>query len=89
MSICKRVYYRGRVQGVGFRYTARQLAEGFPVTGYVCNLPNGEVELVVEGEADAVEGFLAAVNKRMAGYISEAETRDDRPQGFADFRIRH
>jgi len=47
MMVCKLVRYRGCVQGVGFRYTARRLAEGFPVAGYVRNLSSGEVELVI------------------------------------------
>ena len=49
------------MQGVGFRYTAQHLAAGYPVAGYVRNLPGGDVELVVEGEAEGVERFLAAV----------------------------
>src|SRR6187455_864933 len=50
----RRVWYEGRVQGVGFRYTARGLAGGFPVSGYVRNLDDGRVELVAEGDAPVV-----------------------------------
>ena len=50
MTVCKRVLYSGRVQGVGFRYTTQALAAGHPIAGYVRNLPTGEVELVAEGE---------------------------------------
>src|SRR5688572_25537300 len=46
----KQVFYSGRVQGVGFRYTAKQLAAGFDVTGWVRNLPDGRVELLVIAE---------------------------------------
>jgi acylphosphatase len=56
-----RVVYTGRVQGVGFRATAVTLAQEFPIHGYVRNLPDGEVEILVEGERDHVEAFLAAV----------------------------
>src|SRR5471030_2081507 len=45
-----KVFYSGRVQGVGFRYTARTVAAGFEITGYVRNLPDGRVELVAEGD---------------------------------------
>ena len=89
MMICKHVRYAGRVQGVGFRYTAQQLAEGFPVAGYVRNLPTGEVELVAEGESDAVEAFLAAVARRMAGYITNTTVEVAAPSGQTGFQIRH
>ena len=88
-TVCKRVIYSGHVQGVGFRYTAQGLARGFPVTGYVRNLPSGEVELVAEGEPAQVEAFLAAVARQMAGYITHTSVREEPPSGFAEFRIRH
>ena len=43
-------FYEGRVQGVGFRYTARRIAAGFDVAGYVRNLADGRVELVASGD---------------------------------------
>jgi acylphosphatase len=87
--VCKRVTYAGRVQGVGFRYTARQVASGFPVTGYVRNLSNGDVELVAEGESTAVTAFLNAVAERMRGYISGTVVADEAPGGYSVFEIRH
>ena len=45
----RKVHFRGRVQGVGFRYTVRGVASGFAVTGYVKNLPDGRVLVVAEG----------------------------------------
>ncbi len=89
MIICKRVHYSGRVQGVGFRYTAQGLASGFAVAGYVRNLPDGRVELVAEGEPDQVDGFLAAVARRMAAYINEANVSDAQPSGGRSFQIRY
>jgi acylphosphatase len=89
MTVCKHVTYAGRVQGVGFRYTARQIAEGFAVGGYVRNLPGGSVELVAEGAADQVDAFLAAVAQRMAAYIRHTQVRDEPTGGYRDFRIRH
>ncbi len=89
MMLCKRVLYSGRVQGVGFRYTAQGLAAGYPVAGYVRNLPGGEVELVAEGEDSVVEAFLAAVAQRMAGYITNTTVQDVAPSGQRGFRIRH
>jgi acylphosphatase len=89
MKVCKRVYYAGRVQGVGFRYTAQHLADQAGVTGYVRNLPNGEVELVVEGLPNQVEDFLAAVSQGMAGYIEKTRVLDEPPGGYSRFSIRH
>ena len=67
------VLYSGRVQGVGFRARTAHLAQRFPVVGYVRNLPNGSVELVVEGSPESVRAFLGAVAGAMAWEIEEAE----------------
>ena len=56
--VTKRVIYEGRVQGVGFRYTAKDLARGYDVLGTVRNLSDGSVELIVAGETDELEAFL-------------------------------
>jgi len=89
MAVCKHAYYSGRVQGVGFRYTTERLAERFPVTGYVRNLPNGDVEVVAEGEPEQVEAFLGAVAGRMVNYIAQARVQDEPPGGYQDFTVRY
>ena len=89
MMVCKLVRYRGCVQGVGFRYTARRLAEGFPVGGYVRNLSSGDVELVAEGESDHVQSFLDAVARQMTGYIQEQTIREEPVYGMKGFSIHH
>jgi acylphosphatase len=88
MIVCKHVQYRGRVQGVGFRYTAQRLAADFAVAGYVRNLPNGDVELVAEGSTEQVEAFLTRIERRMTDYISETTVQDETPGGYQGFRIR-
>jgi acylphosphatase len=84
------VFYSGRVQGVGFRYTVRSLAVGLHVTGYVRNLSDGRVHLVVEGDAGEVNSFLDAIKKEMAYYVGSVQHRK-RPAtgGFRSFEIRH
>ena len=87
-TVCKRVLYSGRVQGVGFRFTALEIAQGYAVAGHVRNLPTGEVELVAEGAVDQVDAFLKAVAGRMAGNIARADVEDSPPTGRAGFHIR-
>ena len=87
MTIGKRVVYSGRVQGVGFRYTAQHLAAGYAVAGYVRNLPDGDVELVAEGEADEVQRFLDSVADQMAGCIRDHTIHDEPTTGHETFRI--
>lgn len=60
-KIRKHFYVEGRVQGVGFRYTAYYVASSMGLTGWVQNLEDGRVELEVEGSSDLVEGFLGQV----------------------------
>ena len=52
-----RLLYAGRVQGVGFRATVTRLARNFEVTGRVCNLTDGRVEVEAEGEREELERF--------------------------------
>jgi len=68
------VHYAGRVQGVGFRATAVTIAQQFPISGYVRNLPDGRVELLAEGERDQVEAFLASVRSYWGVAIREEVT---------------
>jgi acylphosphatase len=84
------VHYSGRVQGVGFRYTARGIAGRFRVAGYVENMPDGWVRLVVEGGKDDVRRFLDAVRIAMAENIRGIETVELPATGeFDGFAIRH
>ncbi|MEX2188172.1 MAG: acylphosphatase [Pirellulales bacterium] len=83
------VHYAGRVQGVGFRYCARQTADGFAVSGFVRNLPDGRVHLVVEGESAVLEAFLAELAARMGRNIRHTEDQAEAPTGeFSAFEIR-
>ena len=59
MSI--QVFYEGSVQGVGFRWTVRNIAKGFDVTGWIRNLIDGRVEMQLSGEEDEVRAFLKAI----------------------------
>ncbi len=88
----KCVFYEGRVQGVGFRWTVKQIASGFDVTGTVRNLPDGRVELHARsddpGELDA---FLEAIRtSTLAGHIrNEIVSDDPNPEPVRGFQIVH
>jgi acylphosphatase len=85
----RQVHYRGQVQGVGFRFTARQIAQQFAVSGYVRNLSDGRVELVAEGEPNDLDRFLAELESSMRGYVSGTETRQFAATGeFESFETR-
>jgi acylphosphatase len=88
MDICKRAVYSGHVQGVGFRYSTHGLAQHHEVSGFVRNLRGGDVEVVVQGETDEVNRFLAAIDERMTGYISTKTVQDQAPGNYKDFTIR-
>ncbi len=63
------IRFFGRVQGVGFRYTACRIARDYEVVGYVRNMPDGSVECVVEGLVAEVDMFVAALSDRMGDHI--------------------
>ena len=88
-SIRRTVWFSGRVQGVGFRYTACGLAREFDVAGYVRNLPDGRVELLIEGRGAEVDRFLTAVRSEMAGNIREMQHQESQATGeFIGFDVR-
>ncbi len=86
----REIRYMGRVQGVGFRYTAQSIAQLYPVTGYVKNLPDGSVELVVEGRREDVSGMLRALCTEMSPHIRDVQETSLPVTGqFSDFDVRH
>ena len=68
-----KVFYSGNVQGVGFRYSVKTLASGFEVTGTVRNLPDGRVELMVEGTKDELKAFQQAIRESELGHFIRKE----------------
>jgi len=77
----KRVLYTGRVQGVGFRYSTKQVAAGFEVQGEVRNLEDGRVELQVMSWDDAeLDEFLQEIlDSQLGSLIKETEIEDIPP----------
>ncbi|MCC6580404.1 MAG: acylphosphatase [Phycisphaeraceae bacterium] len=77
------VHYTGRVQGVGFRYTAVQRAENLLVAGYVQNMHDGSVRLVAEGEAADLDVLLKDIRRAMARNIVTVNV--DKSQATGEF----
>lgn len=83
-------YFSGRVQGVGFRYTTHHIARGHPVTGYVRNLPDGRVELVMEGEEKDMDAVVVSLKREMDRHIQRVDFSNGKPTNeFTDFSVRH
>ena len=83
-------HFSGRVQGVGFRYTAQHIARGHPGKGYVRNLHDGRVEMVMEGEDAAMDAVVAALKREMEGKIQRVDVaKSDATGEFSEFLIRH
>ena len=62
MNRCRlHIWYTGHVQGVGFRYSVRSVAQGYEVSGLVRNLLDGRVELVAEGARDELDAFRRGI----------------------------
>ena len=88
--IRERVVYTGTVQGVGFRWTVMRMAATYRVAGFVRNLDDGRVELVVEGQRGEVDAFRGAVESRMGDYIEGLEGEELQATGeFSGFDIVH
>jgi acylphosphatase len=88
--IARRFSFEGRVQGIGFRYTVKDLARGFDVSGWVRNLPDGTVQMLAAGEEAEIDAFLGAIlrDSPVAGNIRSHRVWDEPvPAGLAGFRI--
>jgi len=83
-------FFSGRVQGVGFRYTAQHIAHQHQVTGYVRNLPDGRVELVMEGEDAEMDQVVQSLRQVMNHHIQRVDFSTAPANGeFHQFAVRH
>jgi acylphosphatase len=91
MSAPVQVFYEGNVQGVGFRWSVRNIAKGFDVTGSVRNLRDGRVELLAAGDEEEVQAFLDAIlQSELRAHIKKhCESPLAEPPAFRGFEIRH
>jgi len=86
----RRVLYSGRVQGVGFRYTACRIAQARAVTGFVRNLDDGSVELIAEGAPKELDLLLEEIAAAMSGNIRSAQVATGPATGqYTSFTVAH
>ena len=90
MNVRIQAFFSGHVQGVGFRWTTRQIASDFAVTGFVRNLADGRVELVAEGDKVELARLIKEINERLEDNISDVEQQFSDASGkFASFEVFH
>ena len=83
-------HFTGRVQGVGFRYTVHNLAMPHNIRGYVRNLPDGRVELVMEGPDQDMDCLIDSIRHKMGQFIKRVDTQAEPPTtAFTGFSIKH
>ncbi len=83
------IFYSGRVQGVGFRFTAEDFALNLGLMGWVKNLPDGRVEIECEGEEEKLKKFLENIKDYFSRYIRDIDLEWSEAAGeYKDFEIR-
>lgn len=88
MDVRAHIFYSGIVQGVGFRYTTQRFAAGLGLGGWVKNLSDGRVEMIVVGEKPKVEQLIQSLETHFSGSIRGKEVSYQDPiEQFKDFRV--
>lgn len=84
----KHIIFSGRVQGVGFRFTALNIANRYMLKGIVRNLPDGTVEMIAQGPAEDIDRCIEDIKESLVGNVREARVQETcyNPQ-YEDFKI--
>lgn len=83
------LFFSGRVQGVGFRYSTYEIAKQFPVVGTIENCDDGRVKVVVEADSNELDRFIEAITASSTGQIKKMDRFDSAPSHeFANFSVR-
>ena len=84
----RHVIFTGRVQGVGFRFTAHRMAQRHQLTGFVRNLPDGTVEMLAQGPARDIDDCIQDIQEYFGGYVRETRIQEiPTDPKYKDFRI--
>ena len=89
--ISLQIFFEGSVQGVGFRWSVKQIAKGFDLIGWVRNLPDGRVEVQASGEEAEVRAFIDAIGQsELRAHIrKQSEAALTEPPRAHGFEVRH
>ena len=86
--IAKHIIFTGYVQGVGFRFTTIRIANHHDLTGFVRNLPDGNVEMLVQGQLEDIDNCIKDLQDSFASYIRETQIEDVPPNPkYSGFNI--
>jgi acylphosphatase len=84
----RKIVFSGRVQGVGFRFTALNIASRYELNGYVRNIPDGEVEMLAQGTAEMIDECVRDLQDSFVGTINHIDIEEAIPDPkITDFRI--
>ena len=72
----KHIIFSGHVQGIGFRFTALNIANRYGLVGFVRNLHDGTVEMVAQGNDEDIADCIRDINESFTGYVAETQIED-------------
>ena len=79
-EVTRHILFLGVVQGVGFRFTARRIAQRYELVGFVRNCPDGRVEMLVQGPAENITDCLQEIQRAFVGYIRNTKIEGALPE---------
>jgi acylphosphatase len=84
------IFFRGVVQGVGFRFTVQRMARSFDLKGWAKNLPDGRVEVLVEGEDKCISKLIEKIQQYFQGHIKDVQVNYKAAlNGYTTFEIQY
>jgi len=86
--VARHIIFIGRVQGVGFRFTAHRMAARHQLTGFVRNLRDGTVEMLAQGNSEDIDACIRDIDSYLSGYIRQTKVEDVPPDpNCTEFKI--
>jgi acylphosphatase len=85
-DIAKHIFFAGRVQGVGFRFTAQQIADRYELTGFVRNTDDGKVEMLLQGTKEDIDNCIDDLQRTFTVKDTQIEQAEF-DSSYDDFRI--